>query len=177
MDRGAWVRCNFAAGMDRVEVAWDAPQKVPAARRRSVPHGRCTRGDESLLNVLSKAGMIRERIPSKDALVAFIAEGEKPAPEVAKQVSLHASVRWQSVVGGCLVKIPFSMGPIPGGPFRMEAGGLGYGRCDCCAVNVDANEECWVTAAGPFHRLCDECHGKLREAEPGVRVAVSRETP
>jgi len=175
-ERGAWVRCNYAPAGERVEVAWDGPPKGPAGERRTDPYGSTARRGNSPLNLLSKAGMIRERFPSKDALVAFIAAGEKPAPEVAEQIRLHADVRWHLVAGGCLVKIPSGSGVISAGPFRTETGGWGYGHCRGCGANVAADEESWITVAGPFHRLCDECHGKLPESEADMCASLPRES-
>jgi hypothetical protein len=173
-ERGAWVRCNYGRAAERVEVAWDAPANEPAARWQIEADGSAARGDGSLLELLSKDGMVRERFPSKDALVAFVPAGEKPAPEVAEQIRLRAEVRWHPVAGGCLVKIPFGPGPVPAGLFRTETGGWGYGRCDGCGANVAADEESWLTVSGPFHRLCDECHRKLPGAGTDTCAPRSR---
>ena len=117
---------------------------------------------DSLLSRLTKGEMVRDRFPGMDALVAFVAEGQKPSAQVQEQLDARGQSRWFPKEGGHVVKMPHRGESIPPGPFEVQPGGWDHEHCDGCKEHIMAGQECWVTTGRQFHVLCDACYEKLR---------------
>ena len=118
--------------------------------------------DRSILTRLTRADLKRTRIPLIDALVAFVPEGQTPAPPVQQQLDTRGYQRWYPTAGGHLIKTPYQGGPVPMEHFRVEPGGWDHDHCDACVTSMKAGTDCWATRETNFKLICDACFNELK---------------
>jgi hypothetical protein len=114
--------------------------------------------DVSRIDGLTKADFRSEPFPVIDALVAFVATGARPTPEVQDQIDARPSVRWFPTEGGHLVKMPYQGGPVPMEHFTVEPGGWDHDRRpDMGEERCRFRDDMWqvLRGAGMRRAQCD----------------------
>lgn len=97
------------------------------------------------------------RIPIRDALVAFVAEGVEPPPLPYES----GESRWYPVQGGHRLAIPYDGQPLKDSPFQVEEGLWDHSTCDRCSNRIAAMTLCYVTERGTYVGLCVDCYEML----------------
>lgn len=103
------------------------------------------------------------RIPIRDALVVFVAEGGDPPPLPYES----GESRWYLVQGGLRLAIPYDGRPIKDSRFQIEKGLWDHSTCDCCSNRIPAMTLCYVTEHGTYVELCVDCYETLVGAKVG----------
>jgi hypothetical protein len=97
------------------------------------------------------------RIPIRNALVAFVAEGAEPPP----LPYASGESRWYPVQGGHRLAIPYDGQPLKDSAFRVEEKLWDHSTCDHCSKRIPAMTLCYVTASGTYVGLCVDCYETL----------------
>jgi hypothetical protein len=130
--------------------------------RRQATKTRTMTADDSKLAHRTKTDFHLVRFPGTDALVAFVATGTQPTPEIQKQIDARGQSRWYPTEGGHFVKMPHQRGGVPIENFQVEPGGWDHVHCDGCRGHIKTGEQCWVTSDTIFSVICDSCYIKMR---------------
>lgn len=104
-------------------------------------------------------------LPEIDAAVAFVSDGETPAPELKVALDRAGSNRWYPVRGGHDVKIPWRYAVSCGAEalFRREKNGWDHEHCDFCDAAVRTGERCWLAEHDEREYLfCKQCYESLK---------------
>lgn len=104
-------------------------------------------------------------LPEVDAAVAFVADGETPAPELQAVLDRSGHQRWYPVPGGHDVKVPWRYAAICGAEamFRRETNGWDHEHCDFCDATVRTGERCWLADHDEREFLfCKQCFESLK---------------
>lgn len=118
------------------------------------------------LDKLPSLNWMPSRIPIRDALVAFVADGVEP-PQLPYE---SGERRWYPVQGGLRLAIPYDGQPIKDSPFQIEKGLWDHSTCDCCSNRIEAMTLCYITERGTYVGLCVDCYETL----VGTKVSPMR---
>src|SRR5215471_13950102 len=80
------------------------------------------------------------RIPIRDALVAFVANGDEPPPLPYPS----SESRWYPVQGGHRLAIPYDGKPFNSDAFQLEEKLWDHTTCDNCVKRIPAMTLCYV---------------------------------
>jgi hypothetical protein len=106
---------------------------------------------------------MESRIPARDALAAFVAEGSSPDAELERMRERTGSSRWYPVAGGHRVVTPYDGGPYDSARFSLEPRAWDHEHCDACRGRIAAMTLCHVTEPGqPYILLCAACFARSR---------------
>jgi hypothetical protein len=94
-------------------------------------------------------------------LEIFAPDGAPPDPEIEELQSRTGGSRWYPVKGGHRVLILYQGGAYNSERFRLAKGAWDHEHCSRCRKTIAPMALCWVTEAGPFLLLDDECHATV----------------
>lgn len=114
------------------------------------------------LDAYSRRGLQHHVFPGCDAAVAFIPEGQSPAPDIQAALDRAGRQRWYPVPGGHEAKVEFHSVAGSQHLFRFEKGGWDHEHCDFCSQPIPAGRACWTTPDRDFVVFCEGCYEKLR---------------
>ena len=113
------------------------------------------------LTWLRQLAFAPSRIPRLDALVAFVPFGQESDPSVASLIERTGFSRWFPVDGGHRVFVPFEDGEYDAARFSIEPEGWDHETCKICRMPIPSMTLCWVTEAGPYVIVCEQCHEEI----------------
>jgi hypothetical protein len=104
------------------------------------------------------------RIPVRDALVVFVADGTAPPP----QPYASSESRWYPVEGGHRLAIPYDGQPLKDSAFQLQEKLWDHTTCDRCVKRISAMTLCYVTGSGTYIGLCVDCYEMLVGRKVGL---------
>lgn len=118
------------------------------------------------VETLPSLGWMPSRIPVRDALVVFVADGTAPPP----QPFASSESRWFPVDGGHRLAIPYDGQRYEDSGFQLHEKLWDHTTCDRCVKRIPAMTLCYVTKSGTYIDLCVDCYKVL----VGRRVGLLR---
>jgi hypothetical protein len=109
------------------------------------------------LEMLPSLNWMPSRIPIRDALVVFVAEGADPPPLPYES----SESRWYPVQGGHRLAIPYDGQPLKESAFQLQEKLWDHTTCDRCVRHIPAMTLCYVTESGTYIGLCFDCYETL----------------
>ena len=100
--------------------------------------------------------------PRRDALVAFVPEGQESEPRFKEAFKQFGAERWYPEEGGHTVKCPCLTKTFDMSLFTIEKGGWDHEHCDMCSNTINAGQPCWVTETSHGYIICEDCYMKLK---------------
>jgi hypothetical protein len=116
------------------------------------------------LETLPSLDWMPSRIPVRDALVVFVAEGTAPPPQPYE----CSESRWYPVQGGHRLAIPYDGQPIGDSAFKLQEKLWDHTTCDRCMQRIAAMTLCYVTESSPYVDLCVDCYEMLVARKVGL---------
>lgn len=113
--------------------------------------------DEEITQLPSYSWM-ESRIPARDALVAFVPEGQECDPVVEATTRNAVESRWYPVPGGHRVLILRGDDSFDTARFTVEPGAWDHETCGVCIDHIKPMTLCWVTVSGYYVLLCVACY-------------------
>jgi hypothetical protein len=114
------------------------------------------------INQLPELDWMPSRIPKRDALTTFVADGSACPPAVELAMQGHPA-RWYPQPGGHRVLILYEGGSYDASTFHVESGAWDHEHCDACGDQIAPMTLCHVTKRGRYVALCESCYRRYVE--------------